>query len=135
VKAAHRHVTTTAGAWRNGVGQADPAGVAAYIMAKASDQHIVFGPLAFRPCDPPGSTFSVLAIGTGDVDGKYHCDLLFLLDDAGRAAIIEALKKPGFTLHVLNDELAAARRCEALWPCEKSRDAVRRVEEERRSCP
>ena len=111
----------------------NPGAVASYLLAKGIDGHIVVFPLVYRPCDPPGATFSVLAIGTEDEDGNLHTDLLFLLDDAGRAAIIEALRKPGFAIHALNDELAAARRCEALWPCDKSRAAVRRIEEERRA--
>ena len=56
---------------------------------------------------------------------------LFYLDADGRTALIQALAKPGITLHAMEDELATARRCEALWPCAKSRDTRRLIEEER----
>jgi hypothetical protein len=108
----------------------NPAAAAAYFLAKAHCRRIVVGPLVFRPCEGPSETFTVLAVGTGDEAKRYHCDLLFLLDADGRAALIRAMAKPGITLHLMKSELDMARKCEELWPCEKSRSARCRVEEE-----
>ena len=112
-----------------GMSAATPDEVASYILNKAADNQVIVGPLVFLSADETAETVSRLVVGTGDADGQYHCDLLFYLDADGRTALIQALAKPGITLHAMDDELAMARRCEA---CEKSRSTRRRLEEERR---
>ena len=103
-----------------------PAAIAAYLAGRSSEAVFAIGPVVWRPSDGLAARRFYMTIATGDASGEAYFTEITLgagLDlDATRASIIFALmrqREPSI-IHDFPDELAMARRCEALWPGEKT---------------
>jgi hypothetical protein len=95
-----------------------PANIAAWLLDRMEDPHMVVGPLCQRE-DVPSPYFMV---GTADRDGP-HVDMVRVGDDI----VHIALKKP-IVMHVCDDERSMAKWCHLIWPCEKTESIRAAVE-------
>jgi hypothetical protein len=120
------------GEWEVKINNVDSA--ADYILTLGVVDTVVVGPILWQPSDGLASKRFYFVIAAGGRKPKF---LLHGIDvpedeaDSVRAQLIAALMRPSFTIHVVDDELAMARICEQIWPCERSRGLRKSVERER----
>jgi hypothetical protein len=106
------------------------------VLSDETSGHIVIGPLVWQP-DKAGKKIWYIVVARASRDG-FRTDRLCFGDDPDfadqcRASIISGVAARGpRVVYVMHDELATARLCEAIWPCEKTRGIRADIEAERR---
>jgi hypothetical protein len=93
----------------------------------AGDEHVVIGPTVWQPSDGTVAKSFYFTVATADPGGTFRSARLTSLsreqsDDHRRSAIrmlVQRDRDQPRAIHDIGDELAMARRCEALWPGER----------------
>jgi len=108
------------------------ADIVAFTLSDAGDPHVVVGPLCNQRSDGTSARRWYFCISTCDQDKCFRTDSVTLATAPGidpddiaamertRAALIKQLAAyPPRVIHDVDDEIAAVRLCEALWPGER----------------
>jgi hypothetical protein len=108
-----------------------PRAIAEFLVSKAADNTLAFGPLVWQPSRNGLSKCRYFIVGSADECGEFHCDQIIGGED-DRLALLAALVtlRPS-VIHDFDDELQMARWCEALWPCAKITRIREQLEQER----
>jgi hypothetical protein len=107
-----------------------------HALEGASDNQIVVGPLVWQPTDGATSKIWYFVLSTCEQKRGWRCDQIRIAtgDEEDRElirarVITELAGRKGLVIHnVDNDEVYAARLCEALWPGERISRVRREVE-------
>jgi hypothetical protein len=106
-------------------------GAVDFLLSESRDQTVVVGPLVWQPSDGTAAKEWYFITATGGRRG-WLCHRTNT-DDAGRTAIIlELCRRRGVVINVCDDELQAARLCEALWPGRRITRIRKQIERDRR---
>lgn len=112
--------------------QTSPQEIAEFLVSKAVDHMIVFGPLVWRPSDGGSSKYWYFIVGSADESGEFHCDQIIGGADDRLALLAALVSRPPLLVHDFADELEMARFCEAAWPCAKITRIRKQLEQERK---
>lgn len=117
--------------FQNGVGFGP---IVDHALKGANDINVVIGPLSWRPTDGLSAKRWYFIICTSEEGRGFRCDEIIVpeADETYRTGIIaEFVKHRPLVLHDMDDELAMARLCEALWPGDRITNLRKAVERER----
>ncbi len=95
--------------------------------------HVVIGPVVWQENRGKREWYFTLASG----DPGFFTLMVGFGEDAGLAdqcrasAFVSFIRRKPIVVHDVDDELAMARLCEAIWPCEKTRKVRAGIEGER----
>jgi hypothetical protein len=108
---------------------------AEYVLRDTTGPEVVVGPVCWRLSDGTTPRRFYFTVATSDAEG-FRCDALWTDAEGGalRARLelfAEFIRRGRLVIHDVDDELAMAKLCEALWPGERITAIRKRVEAER----
>ena len=118
------------------IGDCLPSGIVCHVLVVATDPLVVVGPLVWRPSDGTCPKRWYFIVCTGRADGVHFTSITLDPEspEEDRAAVISAiaLSHSARVIHVMGNELDAARLTEAIWPCARTTRLRKAVEAEAR---
>jgi hypothetical protein len=108
-----------------------PQEIAVFLISKAADRTLAFGPLVWQPSRDGLSKCRYFIVGSADQCGEFHCNQIIGSEDDRLALLAELVALRPLVIHDFDDELEMARFCESLWPCGKITRIREQIERER----
>ncbi len=108
--------------------------VASILQNRRGAPHVIVGPVVWRP-NEAGRRQWYFVLASGD-PGFFSVMVGFgddaeLADQCRASALVAFLMRKPIVVHDMDDELAMARLCEAIWPCAKTRKVRAGIQAER----